>query len=120
MFGLSMGEILLLAIIALIVIGPKQLPEFARQVARVLGEIKRAAGDFSSEVKRQASVIDPHQTVRPPEARIPETRPPENKPPEAKTVTPRETEQSYSQHIAVEDTVHQPSGRLPEKKDTQS
>ena len=54
MFGLSMGEILLLAAIALIVIGPKQLPEFASQMGRFLNEIKRSAGQFTDEIKQQA------------------------------------------------------------------
>ena len=54
MFGLSMGEILLLAAIALIVIGPKQLPEFASQMGRFLNEIKRSAGQFTEEIKQQA------------------------------------------------------------------
>ncbi len=54
MFGLSMGEIILLAAIALIVIGPKQLPEFASQMGRFLNEIKRSAGQFTDEIKQQA------------------------------------------------------------------
>lgn len=47
---------LLLGVIALIVIGPRQLPEFARQVGRILNEIKRAAGDFTHEMKNQVRV----------------------------------------------------------------
>ncbi len=65
MFGLSMGEILLLAAIALIVIGPKQLPEFARQIGKVLNEIKRASGQFTQEIKNQAQA-DLHKPSAPP------------------------------------------------------
>ncbi len=54
MFGFSMGEILLLGALALIVIGPKQLPEFARQLGKVLTEIRRASGHLTQEIKRQA------------------------------------------------------------------
>ena len=41
-----MGEVLLIAAIALIAIGPKQLPEVARVVGRLLNDFRRATGDF--------------------------------------------------------------------------
>lgn len=41
-----MGEILLLAAIALIVIGPRQLPEVARTVGRLLNQFRDATSDF--------------------------------------------------------------------------
>ena len=48
MFGLGFAEILLIAVLALIFIGPKQLPEVARVIARLLNEWKRATSDFTS------------------------------------------------------------------------
>lgn len=41
-------ELLLLGAIALIFIGPKQLPEVARVVARLINELKRATGDLGT------------------------------------------------------------------------
>ena len=46
MFNLGFSELLLLGAIALIFIGPKQLPELARTLGRVLNELKRASSDF--------------------------------------------------------------------------
>lgn len=46
MFGFSMGEVLLISVIALIAIGPRQLPEVARTVGKLLNELKRATNDF--------------------------------------------------------------------------
>lgn len=46
MFNLGFSEIILLGIIALIFIGPQQLPEVARTIARFLNELKRASSDF--------------------------------------------------------------------------
>ncbi len=41
---------LLLAAIALIVIGPKQLPEVARSIGRFLNELKRVTGDVTKTI----------------------------------------------------------------------
>ena len=79
MFGLSMGEILLLAAIALIVIGPKQLPEFARQIGKILNEIKRASGQFTQEIKNQAQVDFQKPPTAPPSQELPAVTPPEPK-----------------------------------------
>lgn len=46
MFDIGFGEMLLLAAIALIALGPKQLPEVARTIGRFLNLVKRATEDF--------------------------------------------------------------------------
>lgn len=48
MFNLGFTELLLLGVIALIFIGPNQLPEVARTLGRLLNEWKRATSDFQS------------------------------------------------------------------------
>ncbi len=69
MFGFSVGEILFLAVIALIVIGPKQLPDFARQIGRLMNDIKRSTSDFAEEMKNQARVdLDLKGVPKPPKA----------------------------------------------------
>lgn len=58
MFGFSMGEMLFILALALIFIGPKQMPEVARSIGKLLNEIKRAGGDFQksfTEVRDDAS-----------------------------------------------------------------
>ncbi len=55
MFDIGFGEMMMLAAIALIAIGPKQLPEVARAVGKLLGEIKKTVGEVTSTV---ASVRD--------------------------------------------------------------
>ena len=50
MFDIGFGEMVLLAAIALIAIGPKQLPEVARTVGRVLRELKKAMGEVTDTV----------------------------------------------------------------------
>lgn len=53
-----MGEILFLAILALILIGPDELPKVARQIGRFLNDIKRTTSEFTNEIKEQAK-FDP-------------------------------------------------------------
>jgi Sec-independent protein translocase protein TatA len=48
MFDLGSGEMILLAAIALIAIGPKQLPEVARSLGKMLNELKRTGGEFTT------------------------------------------------------------------------
>ncbi len=48
MFNMGFSEMLVLGVIALLVIGPKQLPEVARVIGRTLNEFKRATGDLTS------------------------------------------------------------------------
>jgi sec-independent protein translocase protein TatB len=47
MFNIGFTEFLVIGVIALIVIGPKQLPEVARVVGKLLGEIKNATQELS-------------------------------------------------------------------------
>jgi sec-independent protein translocase protein TatB len=55
MFGLGFTEIIFLAILALVLIGPKQLPEVARTLGRFLNELKRTTDDMTHDFKSMAS-----------------------------------------------------------------
>ena len=67
MFGIGMPEMLLILAIALIVIGPKKLPDLAKSLGRAFGEFKRATSELKQsididedlhEVKRTFDDID--------------------------------------------------------------
>lgn len=45
MFGLGMQEILLILVVALVVIGPKRLPDIARALGKAMREFRRATDD---------------------------------------------------------------------------
>lgn len=56
MFGLSMGEVLILGVMALIVVGPKQLPELARTIGRLMSEMRKATDHFTEQLRIQATL----------------------------------------------------------------
>lgn len=87
MFDMSWGEVMLIGGVALIVIGPKDLPKALRTVGQLTGKMRRMAGEFQAqfaeavreaeldEVRREVDgikrstgtmgpVFDPVQTIR--------------------------------------------------------
>ncbi|MFO7279430.1 MAG: Sec-independent protein translocase protein TatB [Thermoanaerobacterales bacterium] len=63
MFNVGGGELLVILLIALIVLGPERLPHGARQVGRALGELRRISSSFQQEL-REALEDDPSVTGR--------------------------------------------------------
>lgn len=53
---LSIPDMAILGGLALIVFGPERLPQIARQVGRVIGEVRSTSASFVSEMERAASV----------------------------------------------------------------
>ncbi len=53
MFGLSFGEILIIAVIALLLLGPQKLPEAAKTLGKGLREIRKATDDLKNQVEKE-------------------------------------------------------------------
>lgn len=51
MFGLSFGEILVIAILALVLVGPTKLPDLARQAGRMFVQFRRMTSDVRNTVE---------------------------------------------------------------------
>jgi len=58
MFGLGFTEILMIAIVALLFIGPDKLPETMKTIARTLGKAKRMFDDTKSTIENELRVHD--------------------------------------------------------------
>lgn len=56
MFGLGFSEILVLGVIALIFLGPEQLPELARTVGRFVNDLKRSTESITEDLKSQVRI----------------------------------------------------------------
>lgn len=67
MFGMGGSEIAVIGIIALIVVGPQELPGLFRQVGKAVGKAKGMAREFSRAMDQaadQAGVNDINKTIR--------------------------------------------------------
>jgi sec-independent protein translocase protein TatB len=62
MFGIGMPEMLLILAIALIVIGPKKLPDLAKSIGRAMGEFKKATNEIKQSMEVDSSFKDVKDT----------------------------------------------------------
>lgn len=53
---MSLSHLIILGVIALIVIPPDKLPELARQLAKLIYELKRSADQIMGEIKQEAFI----------------------------------------------------------------
>jgi Tat protein translocase TatB subunit len=58
MFGIGMPEMLLILAIALIVIGPKKLPDLAKSLGRAFAEFKRATSELKDSFEMDSELKD--------------------------------------------------------------
>jgi Tat protein translocase TatB subunit len=56
MFGIGFPELLLIAVIALVVIGPQRLPDLARALGRGFAEFRRATDELKQSFEEEARV----------------------------------------------------------------
>lgn len=63
---MSFGELLFLAVLALLVFGPRKLPEIARTVGKVMTDLRRAGNEFRYSLEEEIRKIEvtEHPPVR--------------------------------------------------------
>lgn len=52
LFGIGFGELFFLAILALLIFGPKRIPEIARSIGRFIRQVRQAMGGIDQEVRQ--------------------------------------------------------------------
>jgi sec-independent protein translocase protein TatA len=81
--SLGPAEILVILIVALIVLGPKKLPEAGRQVGKAIAEVRKWSQGFQDEIKnvmepevKRPSYSEPQPGYQPPMPMLPAETPP--------------------------------------------
>lgn len=66
MFGLSFGEVLIIMVVALLVLGPDRLPKVAKNLGKGMREFRRATGGFRQVLEEELYLEDdPTEAPRP-------------------------------------------------------
>lgn len=58
MFGIGTGELLLLLVLALLVLGPERMPRLARDIGKTVGDLRRTSDELRQEFLSADAVID--------------------------------------------------------------
>jgi Tat protein translocase TatB subunit len=58
MFGIGVPELLVIMVVALIVLGPKRLPEVAKALGKAFAEFRRATSDLSEELDNARIMLE--------------------------------------------------------------
>jgi len=65
MGNIGMPELIVIFVVALLVFGPKRLPELGRSLGRGISEFRRASTDLRSSIEREIQTADLERSIAP-------------------------------------------------------
>ena len=68
MFGIGGLELLVILVVALLVLGPKKLPELARTLGKAMGEFRRVSTEFQRTLNTEIALDDMQRKQSAPQA----------------------------------------------------
>ena len=78
MFGIGLPELIVILAIALIVVGPKKLPELAKALGRGIAEFRRATSDLKESLEANSAISEVKQTITEAKATLADVKLPAN------------------------------------------
>ncbi|HEV8316046.1 MAG TPA: TatA/E family twin arginine-targeting protein translocase [Vicinamibacterales bacterium] len=89
MFGsIGMPELIIILVIALIIFGPRKLPELGRSLGKSIGEFKRASNELRSTLEEEIRIEEQRERATPAAATPPSPTPSPTPPPPVAEPTP--------------------------------
>lgn len=68
MFGIGTSELLLILVVALIVLGPKNLPKIANTLGKAMGQFQKASRDFQRTINTEIALEEEQERKKQEEA----------------------------------------------------
>jgi sec-independent protein translocase protein TatB len=87
-FGIGMPELLVILVLALIILGPKKLPELARALGKGMAELRRATDELKDEFRQMEREVE--DSTQSPMKEDPYDLEPTSEPPPSDPTTPQE------------------------------
>jgi sec-independent protein translocase protein TatB len=105
-FDFSSGEFLLTAVVAIVVIGPKDLPRAMRVLGKWMGAVRRVSGHFRSGIEnmiREAEMEEMEKKWREQNEAIMKAHPPAQALPEASVIEHAPTEPLSAEEVTAQE-----------------